>query len=562
MMKSKMIIILLISIYSNCQGQIENNENNDEKLCNEVDYNNNDCWSVELKSKNNICCLTNEPNYNNLSEIITQCSIISYEDFNIYSNPKLKAMIREINGFNSIDSFNEELNNDIDTYFEFEALCKDGNISYNSDESKYTNEEINILKSNTHCLYYYSNSYEITSITKEKCFNANLLESTKDEGIECGYYNFEITYDGEIKKNIQTCYLLNLDNLNTKQLDNFIQNEMDSFVNIYSEYKSISYEIEIFGPDGNSFKYNKAFSNEEIIYDNHVGNNENGNIIDKEIPCEEIEPYSDNDCFSFLSNSFNKECCFNSEIINNEDPNNKCLLLSSNDFNMLSNNKYKLMMKELIFFGRNNENFIFNQEIKCKGKSTNLDININSLTNKEINILNSDNHCLYYFSQSISKGKNYKVSKERCFNADLIQSSKDAGIECGYYNFTLIYGNGKIKNYQTCYLFNPDFINYKKFDFYSKINIETLIETFIDVDKRNGEFISYKINISLSNEKSFTYNSIVDVIKENEDFIIRNNGIDKNLYNQYEYEDDLENTKYFNLNIYIILFIIILLFML
>ena len=563
-MKAKILFILLISIYSNCQEQIINNEseNNDEKICNELDYNNNDCWSVELKSNNNICCLTNEPNYNNLSEVITKCSILSYENFIIYSNPKLKAIIREINGFNSIDSFNEELNNDIDTIFEFEALCKDGNLTYNSEEFKFTNEEINILKSNTHCLYYYSNSYEINSISKEKCFNANLLQSTKDEGIECGFYNFEITYNDDIKKNIQTCYLLNLDNLNTKQLDDFVKNEMDSFVNIYSEYESISYEIEIIGVDGNSFKYCKTFTNDEIIKDNHVGIIENENIIDKDIPCEDIEPYSDNDCFSCLQNSFNKECCFISEIINNEDPNNKCLLLSINDFTILSNNNYKVMMKELIFFGRKNENiynFIYKQEIKCKEKSTNLGININSFNNKEINDLNSENHCLYYFSKSISNGKKNKFSKEKCFNADLIQSSKDAGIECGFYNITLNFENGIIKNYQTCYLFNPDFINYNKFDFYSKINIETLIEAFIDEDKRNGELISYKINISLSNEKSFTYNSIDEVIVENEDIIVKNNENDKRQYNnQYDYNDELDNSKYHILNFNIIIFMMLL----
>ena len=364
-MKYKLLFILFV-FYSICQEQIDNN--NDENICNNIDYINNNCWSAELKSSDNLCCLIKETNNINSLETITQCSIISSENLNIYSNPKLKVMIREINGFfsqvnntNSLDNTND--NND--NYYKLEAYCEKGNLTYESNDFKFTDEEIKILKSNSHCIYYYSNSYEINSIKKEECLNANLLESSKKQGIECGYYNFEINYDDGMKKKIQTCYLLDIENLKSKELDNFKINEMDNFVNTYSEYKSISYEVEIFGSDGTSFKLNRIFNNigeEQIVNKNNFVNSETEKIKEEEVEvdvnCEEIDPFSEKDCTSFLSVPLNNYCCFKSEKINN-DYNNECLIISSDEYEIMSDLKYKAMMKELILFGRKNEN-LFN----------------------------------------------------------------------------------------------------------------------------------------------------------------------------------------------------------
>jgi hypothetical protein len=47
-------------------------------------------------------------------------------------------------------------------------------------------------------------------------------------------------------------------------------------------------------------------------------------------------------------------------------------------------------------------------------------------------------------------------SKEDCFNADLLQSTKDAGISCGFIEIHLNFQSGKKLNFNTCNLFNPE----------------------------------------------------------------------------------------------------------
>ena len=568
-MKYKLLFILFV-FYSICQEQIDNN--NDENICNNIDYINNNCWSAELKSSDNLCCLIKETNNINFLETITQCSIISSENLNIYSNPKLKVMIREINGYfsqvnntNSLDNTND--NND--NYYKLEAYCEKGNLTYESNDFKFTDEEIKILKSNSHCIYYYSNSYEINSIKKEECLNANLLESSKKQGIECGYYNFEINYDDGMKKKIQTCYLLDIENLKSKELDNFIINEMDNFVNTYSEYKSISYEVEIFGSDGTSFKLNRIFNNigeEQIVNKNNFENSETEKIkeedevkVNAEVNCEEIVPFSEKDCTSFLSVPLNNYCCFKSEKINN-DYNNECLIISSNEYKIMSDLKHKAMMKELILFGRKNENlfnFVYEQKIVCRYESSKIDIN--KFGNEDdINILNSNNHCLYYFNQTMIKGKHISISKDTCFNADLLEDSKDFNIECGYFDFTLIYKNGVKKSYQTCYLFNPNFLNYKQFDYYTKLNIESIKDKYLAEDENKNKFISFTIDISLSNEISVKYSSLDEQLIINK--LPTNNQIkNKNSINENE-GYNMDNSKNNILNCFLFLLFLLLQF--
>lgn len=130
------------------------------------------------------------------------------------------------------------------------------------------------------------------------------------------------------------------------------------------------------------------------------------------------------------------------------------------------------------------------------------------------------------------------VSSNECFNADLLQSSKDAGISCGHFEFKINYVDGNSDIVTTCFLFNPNFYKNGNFDFQTKSYFESFISQFFEDEDEDNAIQNYIIQFSDSEGNTYIYDSLIGKIELSEPFSNDN------------------NSSYINLNV-IILFILL-----
>lgn len=238
----------------------------DLEKCENIEHNNNPqlCWDVTLETPDLQCCFA-EFIYNNGDSNITCFPFGSIETAKILHNEQSKAISKELAGFTMYGSPDpnagpEEIT--MDPRLTEKYTCKDGEISIDYGKDEYTSQEIQILKSGNHCLkYYYSYGIDLFEkpTSKEDCFNAKLLDSSKNAGIECSYFDFSITYTDGIKENYKTCYLYISDSLKGSTIDpNFI-NTFNSLASTYSFYKNKaykSYTVNFYDTKGTIANYN------------------------------------------------------------------------------------------------------------------------------------------------------------------------------------------------------------------------------------------------------------------------------------------------------------------
>ncbi len=226
----KFLFSLLIVFISS--ETISDNENL-SKYQEECKKNNNkeNCLSIKLGSSDYQCCYIKE-----------SCSAITLENYFLYSNNILKAMNKEISGFKYSIENNFESN-----YTFFQGECQNGKINFSEEDIQYTEDDKKILKSNNHCLYYHYKvlSKELVN-SKDTCLNADLLKSSEDLGIECGYYEFTIYNEIIGEKTIKTCYLFNPEIIKNKNIDDgnkYIFNRIASELSGDGKFSSYTFDI-------------------------------------------------------------------------------------------------------------------------------------------------------------------------------------------------------------------------------------------------------------------------------------------------------------------------------
>lgn len=127
----------------------------------------------------------------------------------------------------------------------------------------------------------------------------------------------------------------------------------------------------------------------------------------------------------------------------------------------------------------------------------------------DIKILKSEDHCMRYFFNNIySDDFMTKLpSENNCFNAQLLPSSKKAGVSCAHLSFSYKDNNGKDQIFSTCYII--DFTS-GQFDDKSRSAFGSLC----DMVEGYGTCIDYSVKAVDSAGNSITFNSKTGEITE------------------------------------------------
>ena len=178
----QLFLFYIILVFSHCQDQEEYSEQCKTASTKEG------CKAVELNSPAFQCCYTNDTEAKNGD---FDCLALENGDYEIYSKSKEYYYRRETIGFECYYGKDPSQENDCDkpddNYFVYE--CKRGTV-YDTPYI-YSEAEKNILRGENHCFSYaqlaYSGSAEIN---KNDCFNAQLTESTKNNGVTCAFLDY------------------------------------------------------------------------------------------------------------------------------------------------------------------------------------------------------------------------------------------------------------------------------------------------------------------------------------------------------------------------------------
>ncbi len=144
------------------------------------------------------------------------------------SSTKIQSLLKELFGFSvyGIPELNENEREEFANSLRHKQIykCKDGDYTFSYGYYDYTSQDKEIIKSDKYCLrYFYSYVLDEDFLnnmpSKEKCFNADMLQSSKNNGIEYGYFEFNIKFVSGKSKIFKSCYLLSNDVFSTKKID-------------------------------------------------------------------------------------------------------------------------------------------------------------------------------------------------------------------------------------------------------------------------------------------------------------------------------------------------------
>ena len=179
-----------------------------------------DCANVDLKIKENYCCLSYKESEKD-DPASNSCEYVTEEVYYTYTNSKYYALEKERIGFNCHNELKRDRgyadcssweNQDYNMIYE----CKNGNANLTKEIYTFTESEKKILNDENHCLAYkFQYTHEI--ITNKNCSGALLTDQAKKEGITCALYEFAYTLKNREKKLTRnSCYLLNPDSINNE----------------------------------------------------------------------------------------------------------------------------------------------------------------------------------------------------------------------------------------------------------------------------------------------------------------------------------------------------------
>ena len=164
--------------------------------------------------------------------------------------------LREVNGYKKI----------VEKAFypnktEVIVTCKKGafRIVYNSE---YSEKEKNVFKDENHCLNIYHKKLDNSQFNVGECENYLLLDSSKKAGLDCGYFEYNITLESKTTISYKTCNVFNLNlfsyireggNIRSE----FIEEDLDDIIRSmgYTNDNLTNYSVEVLNSKGQKIKY-------------------------------------------------------------------------------------------------------------------------------------------------------------------------------------------------------------------------------------------------------------------------------------------------------------------
>ena len=273
-----LLLILLIEIenkFENPNSSSIKNLNEDMKTCENSEYNEDLCYSTNLKSKNAQCCLLETINQNGSKKT---CSLLRTSikeakklklDKMILKNEEIGFSIFEY-GIPTKEEEEEYLNS-----FRYKKYykCKDGNINMSVGYNNYSSSDKKAFNSIHHCFKYYRNQLirgapEDFNISKDDCFKADLSQSSRDAGIECGYFEYKLNSKNGLSETFKTCSPFDFDSfVKVGRYEDFTKSSFSRFAEDYGlllPYDFENFTVYYIDSKGNSFIYNSV-SNEITI---------------------------------------------------------------------------------------------------------------------------------------------------------------------------------------------------------------------------------------------------------------------------------------------------------
>lgn len=214
----------------------------------------NTCSSVKLTSGIYQCCKLFQYVYNPsypFSNSICSIQINPIKAFNEEMEKETtKALFKEIWGY---ALYNMGAGSNMK--MEMTYTCKDGTASMKFGFDTYTDEEKEILRSENHCMRYIYGINDFT--TKEECFNSVILPSSKNVGLSCGYFEFNIKYSDGTSENFKSCNIFNKDVITNGHLDDKTKETLQTFVNNNADDEKIvlSYVVDFSDDKGHKVVY-------------------------------------------------------------------------------------------------------------------------------------------------------------------------------------------------------------------------------------------------------------------------------------------------------------------
>ena len=262
----------------------------------------------------------------------------------------------------------------------------------------------------------------------------------------------------------------------------------------------------------NSLKeFNNKFSKEESLLRHNYGSS----IEDSEEEEEEdsvCDAETKDKCKALPSTKDNEICCYYERKANDKTQKEFCDSFPSDIskrgevFNLKEFYPYlrELNGYDIIIEGRDRPEK--SEEILTCKKGVYRLVQDNVYSEKEKNIFKDENHCLNIYHKKL---KNYEFNTGECTSHLLLDSSKEAGLECGYFEYNITLESKKTISFNTCHLFNL-----KLFSKMSKVggNSDRMFneDDFIDIIDSmgyDGYTESYTVEVHNSKGHKIKYDS-------------------------------------------------------
>lgn len=282
------LFLILFNTISNQDDDYDPNEEADKILC-EDSESSVPCQDRELSKEGNLCC--------DIFEVagdspVETCEVKTTKEQQLLIVGSSEVINKELGGLqiynakyggiagNTVDERKDNVQRTI------RITCKTWDYSVNIiDGDDYKEDEIKILESENHCLSYFAPillhiSSNRRNVTRETCYQASLLESTKSKGISCGYMEIDIQEAHDIVEKRQTCFLYDPKVASSKTLDEATRLNLNA-LSRKAENDSINYNFTIYGSDGNGYSYDSKTRAVTEAKDDYNYNSNNYGIINR-----------------------------------------------------------------------------------------------------------------------------------------------------------------------------------------------------------------------------------------------------------------------------------------